>query len=143
MPNVGIAEAPHFPKLQGATGSISYRLTDETKVFFRTVFLPYPERLLFSLPTRECKQSSINYRVSPYRWEYQHLVQYHEYPEYSLPPSIFLDIDPYVYCVQRHLSPKKALTSVIDTFQSMSRRPDNLAGQESRKLVRPSGRALS
>ena len=74
MPNAGIAEAPHFPKLQGATGNISYRLTDETKVFFPTVFLPYPERLCFSLPTRECKQSSINYRLSPYRWEYQHLV---------------------------------------------------------------------
>lgn len=48
MPNGGIAEALHFPKLQGATGNISYPLTDEKKVFFQAAFLPYPERLLFS-----------------------------------------------------------------------------------------------
>ena len=48
MPNAGIAEAPHFPKLQGATANISYRLTDETSVSFEQHFLPYPERPLFS-----------------------------------------------------------------------------------------------
>ena len=71
MPNAGIAEALHFPKLQGATGNISYCLTDETKSFLPSSIFAIPRTSSFF--SREGKQSSINYRVSPYRLEYQHL----------------------------------------------------------------------
>ena len=64
MPNASIAEALHFPKLQGATGNISYRLTDEKKFSFKQHFC-HTLNVFFFLQGMQAKPAKLQGKSIP------------------------------------------------------------------------------